>query len=170
MGKERKTKTENLLTKLYYTPKEPGSFSGVRALTKAAKKHLEEKGNKRIKIKEDRVKSFLSDQETYTLHKPARRNYPRRRVIVSGRLQQFQSDLVDMGQFADTNKGYRWILMTIDVFTKKAWAIPVKKKDAKHMLEAIKQLFTQAPKCRKLQTAVEMYFDGGGKTTQVEQF
>ena len=72
---------------------------------------------------------------------------------MSGAWHQFQSDLVDMQEFRDQNDGCNWILMTIDVFSKMAWAIPVKLKDSKHMLDAFKVLFEEKTKApRKLQT------------------
>lgn len=153
MGKRKvPTKTEKLLNSLYYDPSAPGSFSGPTALKKAAAAVLKKRGNRRIKIKKDGVQRFLGNQETYTLHRPVKRNFIRRRVIVSGPLEQFQSDLVDMSMFEKDNQGHKWILMTIDVFTKKAWAIPVKRKAATDMVSAFDQLFRQTEPPRKLQT------------------
>lgn len=39
------------------------------------------------------------------LHKPARRNYPRRNVIVRGLDETWQADLVEMIPYARDNKG-----------------------------------------------------------------
>ena len=44
------------------------------------------------------------------LHKPKRKNYPRRRIIVNHIDDIFASDLVEMQKFAKLNKGYRCIL------------------------------------------------------------
>jgi hypothetical protein len=157
MGVKKKilTKADTLLKSLYYNPAAPGSFSGVNSLLEAAVKKL--KGNKRIKITKEGVQKFLSGEETFTLHKLPRKNFPRRRVVVSGPMEQFQSDLVDMSMFENENSGFRWILMTLDVFTKKAYAIPVKRKDSKHMVLAFKELFKQTQPPYKLQTDKVMY-------------
>ena len=45
-------------------------------------------------------------QDTYTLHKPARRNFKRNRVIVRGIDEQWQMDLADMESLKDYNDGY----------------------------------------------------------------
>lgn len=159
MGRKKVlTKSDKLLSNLYFDPAAPGSFSGIATLKRAAEKRLKEKGNKRVKIKLSGVKKFLSGQETFTLHKPVTRKFDRRRVIVSGPLEQFQSDLVDMSMFESQNDGYKWILMTIDVFTKRAYAIAVKRKDARNIVEAFEKLFRQTETPRKLQTDKGMEF------------
>jgi len=60
------------------------------------------------------------------LHAPARRNFPRRRVIVCGCDDLWQADLVDMRSYTRFNRGYHYILTIIDVLSKHAWAVPLK--------------------------------------------
>ena len=71
------------------------------------------------------------------LHKRARRNFPRRKVIIKGLHETFQADLVDMQLYARENSGFKYILTVIDTFSKKAWAVPIKNKErvsvAKHL-------------------------------------
>lgn len=50
------------------------------------------------------------------LHKPARRNYPRRRVIIKGLDDLWQADLADFTTYGRENKGFKYILMVIDCF------------------------------------------------------
>ena len=38
------------------------------------------------------------------------------------------SDLVEMRQFSKWNKGYRYLLMDLDVFSKFGWIVPLKDK------------------------------------------
>ncbi|CAL1671913.1 unnamed protein product [Lasius platythorax] len=61
------------------------------------------------------------------LHAPARRNFPRRRVIVRG-YDLWQADVVEMRPYARNNKGHNYILTVIDVLSKYAWAVPLKSK------------------------------------------
>ena len=87
------------------------------------------------------MKNFLQAQETYSLHKLPRRNFSRRRVVVGGPFEQWQADLVDMTQHQNENRGYKWILVMIDVFSKKAYAVPVKTKENTQIIQALKSVF-----------------------------
>lgn len=64
------------------------------------------------------------------IHKPARKTFRRRRVLVKGLNDLVQIDLVEMIPYAKINRGYRYILVAINVFSKYVWAEPVKRKTA----------------------------------------
>ena len=74
--------------------------------------------------------------DTYTLHKHIRRRFKRNRVMVGGIDQQWQMDLADMQSMQKFNDGYRCLLICIDVFSKYAWVIPLKKKTGPSLDEA----------------------------------
>lgn len=77
------------------------------------------------------------------IHKPARKNFKRRRVIIRGLKDLVQADLVEMLPYAKNNKGFRYILMVINAFSKFAWAQPVKQKTGKAVAEAMKIILSQ---------------------------
>ena len=70
------------------------------------------------------------------LHAPARRNFPRRRVVVHDRDDLWQADVVEMRPYARFNKGYNYILTVIDVLSKYAWALPLKSKNGSDVAAA----------------------------------
>ena len=70
----------------------------------------------------------LPKMDAYTLHKTARVRFPKRKTYSKGISDLFQIDLVDVSNISSHNDGYRYLLTCIDVFTKHAWAIPVKTK------------------------------------------
>lgn len=78
------------------------------------------------------------------LHKPARINFKRRHVIVKGLNDLYQADLVEMIPFARSNKGFRYILMVINAFSKYLWAIPVKRKTAEDVTKAMQTILVQS--------------------------
>lgn len=87
------------------------------------------------------------------LHAPARRNFPRRRVIVRGYDDLWQADVVEMRPYARRNKGYNYILTIIDVLSKYAWAVPLKSKRGDEMTRAFSGVFRRSARCpRNLQT------------------
>ena len=91
------------LQQRYYDPKRVGSYGGVAALRRV--------------VPEQDVERWLSEQDTYTLHKPVRRRFKRRCVVVGGPNQQWQADLVDMSRLKKVNDGTTFILTVIDVFS-----------------------------------------------------
>jgi hypothetical protein len=62
------------------------------------------------------IRKILSKKETYSLQKPARRNFPRNRVIVSGIDAQWDGDLASMENVSKYNNGIRFLLVLIDIF------------------------------------------------------
>jgi hypothetical protein len=63
------------------------------------------------------VRELLQSQDTYTLHKPTRRRFLRRRVVVYGIDHQWQADLVDLAKLSSYNKGFKYLLTCIDVLS-----------------------------------------------------
>src|SRR6478609_8717632 len=110
------------LEDIYYDVKKVGSFGGVAALSKAV-------GNKN-------VKNWLTSQETYTLHKPVRRKFRRRKTISIGVDHQWQIDLADVLSLSNHNDGYRYLMTCIDVFSRYAWVVPLKNKSSSSIQEA----------------------------------
>ena len=77
------------------------------------------------------------------LHKPKRKNFPRRKIIVNHIDEIFAADLVEMQKFAKLNKGYRYLLTCIDIFSKYAWVIPLKDKKGINVKNALQKIFIQ---------------------------
>ena len=70
---------------------------------------------------------WLEKEPTYTLHKPARKNYTRWATEVFGVDKQRQANLVDMQKFQRYNSGFGYLLCVIDVFFKYAFVVLIKK-------------------------------------------
>ena len=114
------------LQQIYYDPKRVGIYGGVAALRKV--------------VPEKNVVHWLSEQDAYTLHKPVRRRFKRRRIVVCGPNQQWQADLVDMSRLKRSNDGTTFLLTVIDEFSKQAWCIPLKNKSAASLVVTFTQL------------------------------
>lgn len=87
------------------------------------------------------------------LHAPARRNFPRRCVIVRRYDDLWQADVVEMRPYKRLNAGYHYILTVIDVLSKHAWAVPFKTKSESKITTAITKIIRDNGRCPKnLQT------------------
>ena len=62
------------------------------------------------------------------LHIPIIRKFKKRKVYSSFRDNIWGVDLTDMQLLSKFNKGYRFLLCVIDIFSKYAWVIPIKDK------------------------------------------
>ena len=77
------------------------------------------------------------------LHKPKRKNFPRRKIIVNHIDEIFAADLVEMQKFAKLDKGFRYLLTCIDIFSKYSWVIPLKDKKGINVKNASEKIFIQ---------------------------
>ena len=77
------------------------------------------------------------------LHKTKRKNYTRRRIIVNHIDEIFAADLVEMQKFAKLNRGYRYLITCIDIFSKFAWVIPLKDKKGITIKNALQKIFNK---------------------------
>ena len=91
----------------------------------------------------------MSDQLADELHKPVRKKFKKRRVIAKHVDDIWAADLVDMQSYSRTNKGFKYILMIIDVFSKYGWAIPLKNKTAAEIVRAFTELWNSGEKVPK---------------------
>ena len=62
------------------------------------------------------------------LHKPIIRKCKKRKVYSSFKDNIWGVDLADMQLLSKFNKGFRFLLCVIDIFSKYAWVIPLKDK------------------------------------------
>ena len=75
-------------------------------------------------IKKDLTKIFID--EIYS--KPPIKNYPTNRIVYNHIDEIWSIDLADMIDYKiSNNKGFRYIFIVIDNFSKYLWAIPLKK-------------------------------------------
>lgn len=134
----------NLLTSIYTSVTHPASFGSALQLYKAAK--LQDKT-----ISLNNVKRWLQGNHAYTLHKSLKRSFPRRKTIVPGLHHQLQVDLIDVSNIRTKNKNFRFLLTAIDVFSRKAFVIPIKSKRGDEVVSALTQIFEHYPYVKYIQ-------------------
>jgi len=87
------------------------------------------------------------------LHKPIRHKFKRRRVFVFNIDDIWSADIKDMQALSKQNKHYKYLLTVIDLFSKYAYAIPLKSKSSAATINAFSSLFKSSKtKPRKLWT------------------
>ena len=86
-----------------------------------------------------KLHEFLRQNKTSSLHKKVRHNFPRRPVLAFYPYEIVMSDLIDFNLpgMPGANRNYRYIMVFICVFSKMAWAEPLKRKDGLSSVTAI---------------------------------
>ena len=140
------------LSDIYHYSKSPASFGGEYRLYRAAREA-------NLKVTRKQIKEYLATLPDYGLHKPQSHNFPRRKIISFGIDWLWEVDLAEMKK-AKLNKGFKYLLIKIDVFSKLVHVIPLKRKNKEVMLEAFKKLFAEAGTTPK-----NLYSDRGTEFT-----
>ena len=93
-----------------------------------------------------KIADFLRQNTNYSLHRRiVKKTFPRRRIITHSPFQIFQADLIEYSQqkYSMVNKGYRFILVVIDTFTKMIYCEPVKRKSSEYMADAMDSILSK---------------------------
>lgn len=87
-------------------------------------------------------------QYTNELHKKVPRRFPTRKVYSQGKRDIYAMDLNFMLKYERMNRGYKYILVVEDIYTRKAWAFPLMDKTPTTVIACLRKLFRDegAPK------------------------
>lgn len=83
------------------------------------------------------AKEVLEEVEGYTLHREYKQPRHYNPYYVHNRREQVQGDLIDIAKLSRENDGVRFLLLLIDVMTKKIWVYSLTSKNAVSMKTAL---------------------------------
>ena len=126
---------EDYLEQIYFDPSHPASFSAVDKL------HQFLKHEGRFPISRHKVAKWLQTKEAYSLHKGARNKFPRIRVLVGEIDYQWDSDLIDFNNKQESNEGYSYIFLCIDILSRYVWTKAIKSKKGPEIIQGFKDIF-----------------------------
>ena len=98
------------------------------------------------------MSSDWSQQLADELHKPITRNFSKRSVISNAIDEIWAADLVEMQKFSKWNRGVKYLLMVIDVFSKYGWIRGLKDKKTETLSKAFDDIFESGRKPKMLWT------------------
>ena len=82
-----------------------------------------------------------NEQLPKELHKPITRKFKKRKVHAAFKDYIWGADLADMQLISKYNKGFRFLLCVIDIFSKYAWDVPLKDKKVLRIINAFQSIF-----------------------------
>jgi Integrase core domain len=115
----------------------PAAFSSVENVYRQAKKSHKSTSRKD-------VAEYLKGEPTYTLHRPGRIRYKRLAIIPSGLNSHWQADLADFQKVERHNLWNKYLLVCVDVLSRKIYGVPVKSKRPTDMQAALVSIFKKA--------------------------
>jgi hypothetical protein len=138
----------------YYDPRQPGSYAGVDKLYRSLDKTLDKSLDKSLDKPATRqqLKTWLSGEDAYTLHKPVSYTFPRNKVIVSGIDHQWDVDLIDMSRYRGKNDGYTFIFLATDILSHYVWTRALKNKSAAELVKTFKSVFDEGRRPQQIRT------------------
>ena len=88
------------------------------------------------------IKSMQQNEQlAEELHKLIIRKFRKRRVYSTFKDNIWGTDLEDMQLISKFNKGFRFLLCVIDIFSKYAWVVPLKDKKGVSIINAFQKIF-----------------------------
>ena len=90
-----------------------------------------------------------NEQLAEELHKPIIRKFEKRKVYSTFKDNIWGVDLADMQLLSKYNKGIRFLLCVIDIFSKYAWVVPLKDKKGISIVKAFQSILKQSNSSRK---------------------
>ncbi|KAL3109937.1 hypothetical protein niasHT_016553 [Heterodera trifolii] len=128
-------------------PENAPSPSGTKELMrKLAQNPLATVKKKHPRLKKAEFDDFLQRNTTYTLFKPKREKFRRLRTVPTGFMTDVQADLADFQALSRKNSGYRYLLLAVDMLSRRMFGSPVKSKRPADVKRAFEEVFGQMPK------------------------
>ena len=113
------------------------------------------------KVSESSAKLILENEQLANeLHKPIIRKFEKRRVYSTFKDNIWGVDLADMQLLSKYNKGIRFLLCVIDIFSKYAWVVPLKDKKGISIVKAFQSILKQSnkkPNTKRVEKGSEFY-------------
>ena len=114
----------------YHTTTRPGAYRGFYGLWNDVKK-------KRNKPSRADVRQWLRSRPEYTLFKRTKKPTEYLRFIAPHPHHTLQADLMGIGALSGANDGTKFILTSVDAFTGRAMATPLKSKQGAEVVRAL---------------------------------
>jgi hypothetical protein len=122
------------LEKYYKKYNFPASSTFIKQLKNEGIKTTKQEIDKFIGNRVEQQKTIIKNERKKTLGK----------IVAYRPLSLIQMDIYVMAKYVKDNKGYKYILCMIDVFTRKVWAYKMKKKDNKNVQDSFKKFISDS--------------------------
>ena len=88
-------------------------------------------------VKKETIRQFLQAESSYSLHKSIKKPQKYRKTIAFHKNDLWQIDLLDLQKFNTENRGFRYLCIIIDCFSRYVWAKPLQNKTGESLRKAL---------------------------------
>ena len=120
--------TEREIVENYHTPGHPTAFAGVSKVVDFYDG----------RASQDLVVRALQSSNSYTRHREYKRPKYYNPYYVYRQREQIQADLIDVRELSGRNDGVKYLLLLIDLFSRKVWVLPLINKSAATTRDALR--------------------------------
>jgi len=131
---------KRILRRAYFDPSHPGAFSSPDKLYRAING----------RISRGKIKKYLQGKESYTVLNQAKRKFKKLKVVSpfinylwdldTAAMTFYVKGKKEKQSFQQQNRGFKYFLVAIDVFSKFLWTYPLKTLKANEMTPILRQL------------------------------
>jgi hypothetical protein len=147
-GVEQTEGVDEYLKSIYYDLSKPGSYGGLNKLWLAIKKSKD----KPEYITRKSVAKWLDIQQVHRLHQTPKHHFKTESISVGQIDEQWDCDLISMIPQSKNNKGYKYIALFVDLFSKHLWLEPLKTKQSVEVTNMVQKVFAEGRKPGILRT------------------
>jgi transposase InsO family protein len=134
-----------LLDRHYYSLRHPESFTTKTGLKNALKGEIDSKT----------LNDWSAGQDTITEYAPARKIFLRRPTVAHEKNAIWAMDTAFFLQLEKFNKGYKYLVIIVDILTRYVYGVPLKSKKPAELVEGFKKLPSKP--------TLAAYVDAGGE-------
>ena len=89
------------------------------------------------------VKEFIKNQSVNQIHAEVKKDPEQYNQILALSVGECCMDIMDLSNYKSKNKGFRYVLLIQDIYSRMVFGVPLKNKNGKVVLDAIKQIETE---------------------------
>ena len=161
----KRTQSDKVLKyKAFKIANNPNYDGYQRGLASVVYKIFDQKSASLDKSKGSGIINEPNYQLANELHKPIIRKLKKIKVYSSFRNNIWGFDLADMQSLSKYNKGIKYLLCVIDLFSKYAWVVPIKDKKGTSIVNAFKKIISEGSEANsKGQKTNKIWVDQGSE-------
>ncbi|NJL55215.1 DDE-type integrase/transposase/recombinase [bacterium] len=143
-----KEDVDEYLRAIYYDPRKPSSYYSAAKIWS----HIKTRADRPSDLDYAGVKQWLTEQTTHSIHSTPKTNFQTEKIIVEAMDDQWDGDILQLADLAGYNRGYKYLLLCIDLFSRYLWCRALKSKTATETSRAFQDILDQGRQCDTFRT------------------